>query len=80
MVTAGHALTIPDRGARKTSPLIARHVEVRAQRAPHVARVDAVLYGLGRSASAELADCVVDEHGRAADRAELTLDEFIEFR
>ena len=62
------------------SPLVARDVEVGAERPPHVPRVDAVLDGLGGGSSAESRQHVVDEHRRAAHRPELSLDEFVEFR
>jgi len=59
--------------------LIARHVEVGAQRAPDVAWIDAVLDGLRRGAP-EPGQHVVDEQRGATHRPELTIDEFPEFR
>ena len=66
--------------AGRKSPLIARHVEVGAQRAPHVAWVDPVLDGLRRGASADRGQHVVDEQRRTTHRPELTLDQHLEFR
>ena len=74
------AQLLGQRGSGSGSPLVARDVEVGAQRAPDVARVDAVLDGLGGGSSAESRQHVVDEHRRAAHRPELALDEFLEFR
>lgn len=63
-----------------SSPLITRDVEVRAQRAPDVSWVDAVLDGLRGGPPAEPAEHVVDEQRRAAHRTELFFDEAVEFR
>ena len=65
--------------APRASPLVARHVEVGAQRAPHVAWNGAVLDGLRRGAP-EPGQHVVDEQRGTTYRPELTLDEFVEFR
>ena len=65
--------------ALRNSPLVARDVEVRTQRAPDVTRVDAVLDGLSGGSSAECRERVIDEHRRAAHRPELPLDELLEF-
>jgi hypothetical protein len=71
------------RGAPRTnadSPLIPRDVEVGAQRPPDIPRVHAILDRLRGRAPTETGKHVVDEHRRAAHRAELSLDQFIEFR
>src|SRR3954447_3423585 len=62
----------------KPSPLVAGHIEVRAQCSPHIARVHAVLDGLSRRAP-ESGQHMVDEQGSAAHLSELPLDEFTEF-
>ena len=67
------------RTSASQSPLIARDVEVSAQRAPDVARVDAVLDGPGGGPPAELRKYVVDEQRRTAHRPELAFDKFLEF-
>jgi hypothetical protein len=59
--------------------MIARDVEVRAQRPPYVTRVHAVLDGLSGGAP-KSGQHMVDEQGRPARRSELPLDEFVEFR
>jgi hypothetical protein len=56
-----------------------RHVEVDAQRPPHVARVDSVLDGLRGRAAAETTQDVVDEHRATSHRAKPAFDEFVEF-
>ena len=58
--------------------MIARDVEVRAQRPPHVPRIHTVLDRLSGSAP-KSGQHVVDEQGRATRRSELPLDEFVEF-
>ena len=63
-----------------SSPFIARDVEIRAQRTPDIARIDAVLDGLRGGAPAEAGQHVVDEHRRRPDLSELALDEIVEFR
>ena len=60
------------------SPSVAGHVEVGAQRPPHLARVDAVLDGLGRRPP-ESGQHMVHQQRCAADRTELSLDELVEF-
>ena len=65
---------------RSTSPLIARDVEVRAQRAPDVAWFDAVLDGLGGGPSTESRQDVIDEQRCSTHRPELAGHEFLEFR
>src|SRR5215218_5957003 len=60
-------------------PTVARDVEVRAQRPPHIARIHTILDGLSGSPP-ESGQHVVDEQRRATRRPELSLDEFIEFR
>ncbi len=62
------------------SPLVARDVEVRAQRAPDIARVDAVLDGLHGGAPAEAVSTWSTSSDRATHRTELALDEYVEFR
>jgi hypothetical protein len=62
------------------SPLIAGNVEVGAQRPPDVAGVDAVLDCLRAGAPVQAGQHMVDEHRGPADRAELSLDELMEFR
>ena len=61
-------------------PLIARDVEVLAQRPPHVTGFHTGLDGLGRGPPADLGQDVVDNQGRPPHRAELGLDELMEFR
>jgi hypothetical protein len=61
------------------SPLIARNVEVGAQRPPDVTRVDAVFDGLRRGAPAEDGEHMVDEQRSSSHRAELAVDELVEF-
>ena len=76
--------TLPVPGAANrsadASPLIAGDVEVGAQRPPDVARFDTVLDGLGGGASAKPVSTWSTSSDRAPHRAELALDEFVEFR
>jgi hypothetical protein len=62
------------------SPLIARDVEVGAQRPPDIPWVDAVLDGMHRGSPAETREHMVDEQRPTTHRPELTLDEDVEFR
>jgi hypothetical protein len=61
------------------SPLIARDVEVGAQRPPDVTRVDAVFDGLRRGAPAERGQYVVDEQRPPPHGSEVALDKLVEF-
>lgn len=60
-------------------PLFARHVEVRAQRPPHVAGFDTGLDRLCGGPAAQSGQHVVHKERRTPHRAELGLDEFVEF-
>ena len=72
------AHTAPRTGASR-SPLVTRHVEVGAERPPHVAWLNAVLDGLRGRAPVETGQHVVDEQRLAPHRAELAVDELVEF-
>lgn len=67
-------------GKPSNSPLIARDVEVGAQRPPHIARLLAVLDGLGSGPAVEGGEHVVDEQRTAPYRAKLAVYELVEFR
>ena len=60
-------------------PLIAGHVEVRTQRPPDLAGIDAGLDGLHGSTAPKGGQHVVDQQRGTTDRTELPLDEFVEF-
>ena len=61
------------------SPLVSGHVEIGAQRAPHGTRIDAGLDRLRGSTATQSGQHMVDQHRRRPNRAELHLDEFVEF-
>jgi len=60
-------------------PLVARNIEVGAQRPPHLTGVDTGLDGLLRGLAAESGQHMVDQQRGTPHRAELRLDEFVEF-
>ena len=61
-------------------PLITGHVEVGAQRPPHVAGVNAGLDGLHGGPSPQSGQHMVDQQRSSPYRTELRLDEFMELR
>ena len=64
---------------RDRLPLLARHVEIGAQRPPDIPGLDAVLDGLRGRAPVHPGQDVVHEQRRATHRTELPFDEFVEF-
>ena len=62
----------------RISPLIARHIEVGAQRPPHVPGVHAGLDGLHGGTPAESGQYMIDQQRGATHRTELHLDQFME--
>jgi len=59
-------------------PLLSRHVEVGAQRPPHVPGIGTVLNGLDRRTPAEPGQHMIDQQRGAPHRTELRLDQFME--
>lgn len=64
----------------RNSPLIAGHIEVDAQRPPHVARFDSVFDRLRGRAPVETGQHVVGQHGGTVSGAEPQGDQLVEFR
>jgi hypothetical protein len=60
------------------SPLLAGHVKIGTQGAPHLARVHTILDGL-HGGPPESRQHIVDEQRRSAHRAELLVDQYVEF-
>ena len=60
-------------------PLVTGYIEVGAQRPPHLTGVDTGLNGLLRGPAAESAQHMVNQQRGTPHRAELRLDEFVEF-
>lgn len=62
------------------SPLIARHVEVGTQRAPHIPRLHSVFDGLRRGTPTEGRQHMVDQHRRTVGRPKPAGDKLVKLR
>lgn len=62
------------------SPLIARHVEVRTQRTPHIPRLHSVFDGLRRGTPTEGRQHMIDQHRRTVGRSKPAGDKLVKLR